>query len=105
MDQGSVLGIISRFRKAIEARGVAVDKIVLYGSHARGAAGEESDIDLIVISRDFERKNYWQRIELLSDAIYEVLEPIEAVAMTPDEWETGDSLLVDFAKNGQVVVG
>ena len=105
MDQGSVLGIISRFRKAVEARGVAIDKIVLYGSHARGAAGEESDIDLIVISRDFERKNYWQRIELLSDAIYEVLEPIEAVAMTPDEWETGESLLVDFAKNGQVVVG
>ncbi|OGW61634.1 MAG: nucleotidyltransferase [Nitrospirae bacterium RBG_16_64_22] len=105
MDQGSVLGIISRFRKAVEARGVAIDKIVLYGSHARGAAGEESDIDLVVISRDFERKNYWQRIELLSDAIYEVLEPIEAVAMTPDEWETGESLLVDFAKNGQVVVG
>ncbi|MEK6813880.1 MAG: nucleotidyltransferase domain-containing protein [Nitrospirota bacterium] len=105
MDQIAVLKIVQRFRKALEARGVVPEKMILYGSHARGAAGEESDIDLIVISRDFEHKTFWQRIELLSEAIYAVLEPIEAVAMTPEEWEAGDSPLVDFAKDGQVVVG
>jgi len=34
---------------------------------------EESDIDLGVISEDFKGKDFWQRIEVLSDAIYEVL--------------------------------
>lgn len=105
MDQSAVLEVVGRFRKALEARGVVPEKMILYGSHARGTAGETSDVDLVVISRDFERKTFWQRIDLLSDAIYEVPEPIEAVAMTPEEWEAGDSPLVDFAKNGQVVVG
>lgn len=59
---------------------------------------EESDIDLGVISEDFKGKNFWQRIEVLSDAIYEVFAPIEAIALTPEEWERGKSFVVDYAK-------
>jgi len=29
--------------------------------------------------------------------------PIEAVAMTPEEWNRGDSFVVDFAQNGEVL--
>jgi len=47
--------------------------------------------------------DYWQRIDLLSDAIYQVFKPIEAVAMTRAEWEKGDSFIVDYARNGEVV--
>ena len=30
---------------------------------------------------------------------------IEAVAMTPQEWQSGDSLIADYARNGEVVYG
>ena len=95
--------IISDFRQALESAGIRPEKILLYGSYAVGNWRPDSDIDLVVISEDFEGKSYWQRIDLLSAAIYKVFQPIEAVAMTPQEWENGDSLIVDYARNGEVV--
>lgn len=103
MDKIAVIDIIGRFRRGIEARGVRLEKVILYGSHATGAATSGSDIDLVVISQDFEGKGFWERIDLLSDVIYEQFVPIEAVALTPGEWERGESVIVEFARNGEVL--
>ena len=105
MDKGAVLKIVSDFAKALEAEGIRLQKIILFGSHSTGTQREDSDIDLIVISDDFAGKGYWDRIEILSAAIATVFEPIEAIAMTPQEWQSGDSLIVDYARNGEVVYG
>lgn len=105
MDKKAVLVIISAFRKAIESAGIRTDKLILFGSYATGEFREDSDIDIVVISRDFNNKSYWERIDILSDAIYEVFEPIEATAFTPEEWQRQESLIVDYAKNGEVVYG
>ncbi|MEW5814801.1 MAG: nucleotidyltransferase domain-containing protein [Spirochaetota bacterium] len=103
MNKKAVLEIIARFRKSVESRGIRVAKLILFGSYAAGAFHEGSDIDIVVISEDFKGKNYWERIELLSDAIYEVFEPIEAIAMTPAEFESGVSFISDFARKGEVL--
>lgn len=105
MDKSAVYKIITAFRKAIEAEGIRADKMILFGSYATGQSREDSDIDIVVISRDFQNKSYWERIDILSNAIYRVLEPIEASAFTPEEWQREDSIIVDFAKNGVVVYG
>jgi len=105
MDKKTVLEIISSFRKAIESKGIKTDKLILFGSYATGRYREDSDIDVVVISQDFNDKGYWERIDILSSAIYQVFQPIEAVAMTPEEWEKGKSLLVDYTKGGEVVYG
>lgn len=86
----------------IEARGIRLKKIILYGSFVTNTNREGSDIDLVVISEDFTGKSYWERIDILADAIYEIFAPIEAVAMTPEEWESEDSFITDFARNGEV---
>jgi hypothetical protein len=39
----------------------------------------------------------------LTDVIYDQFAPVEALAMTPEEWERGDSFVVDFARNGEVL--
>ena len=105
MDKNTVLGILSRFRKVLESKGTKVDKLILFGSYASGTYKEGSDIDVVVISKNFSGKDYWERIDILSDAIYEVFEPIEAVAMTPEEWERKESLVVDYVKDGEVIYG
>ena len=103
MDKKSAIDSLHRFRLALESKGIHIQKLVLYGSYARGMAKEGSDIDVLVISDDFSGKNYWERIDILSDAIYEIFEPIEAVALTVEEWEKGESVIVDYAKEGDVI--
>ncbi len=100
MGQETVLTTIKRFKNALESINIRVDQLILFGSQAEGTAREDSDIDLVVISSSFADKSYWERINILSDAIYEVLAPIEASAFTPDEWKSKKSLITDYAKNG-----
>jgi predicted nucleotidyltransferase len=105
VDKEAVLRIISDFAKALEAENVKPQKIILFGSYSTGTQHEGSDIDLVVISEDFAGKDYWERIDVLAAAIVRVFEPTEAVAMPPQEWESGESRIVDYARNGEVVYG
>lgn len=57
----------------------------MYGSYAKGKAREDSDIDLVVISSDFENMNVRERLETLGLAAGNILEPIEALGYTPKE--------------------
>ena len=104
MDKSTVLNILSRFRSVLETQGLTVNRLILFGSYADGTYKEGSDIDVVVVSDDFEGKDYWERVNILSDAIYEIFEPIEAVAMTPEEWERGDSVVGKLARGGEVII-
>jgi predicted nucleotidyltransferase len=103
MDKKSALGAIDHFRLALESKNIRIHRVILYGSFAQGRAREGSDIDVLVISNSFSGKDYWERIEILSEAIYEVFEPIEAVGLTIEEWEKGESVIVDFAREGETI--
>jgi predicted nucleotidyltransferase len=64
---------------------IHAERIILYGSYARGNPGEDSDIDLIVISSDFKNMNIRERLEISGLAAGNVFEPIEALGYTPQE--------------------
>jgi predicted nucleotidyltransferase len=49
------------------SHGIKVDAVVLYGSYANGTADEDSDIDVAVISADFEGVPLWRRQEIIAD--------------------------------------
>ena len=103
MGQDTVLKTVRQFKKALESANIEVEQLILFGSYAAGTAHESSDIDLVVISSSFTNKSYWERIDILAEAIYKVFAPIEASAFTPEEWRTDNSLIVDYAKNGVLV--
>ena len=103
MGQETVLTTVKKFKNALESINIRVDQLIMFGSQAEGTAREDSDIDLVVISSSFINKSYWERINILSDAIYQVFAPIEASAFTPDEWKSKKSLISDYAKNGVLV--
>ena len=103
MGKKDVLNILLRFKESLERNHIHVDRLILFGSWAKGTQQEGSDIDVVVISQDFENKDYWARINILSEAIYQVFQPIEAVAMTPQEWDSKESPVCEFAKQGEVI--
>ncbi|OGJ90460.1 MAG: nucleotidyltransferase [Candidatus Raymondbacteria bacterium RifOxyA12_full_50_37] len=103
MDKETALNILRRFKASLEAHGVIVARMVLFGSYAAGTQTEGSDIDVVVVSNSFRKLNHWQRIELMSKALYEVFEPIETRALTTEEWENNSLLTVQYAKSGALI--
>ncbi len=55
MVKKAILAKLKRFKRLLEQDGLAVDKLLLYGSYARGTPRKDSDIDVCVISRAFGR--------------------------------------------------
>jgi len=84
--------IIQRYRAQLEKMGVTAERILLYGSHPAGSAREGSDIDLIVVSKDWEKFSNRQRLEILGVAAARILEPVQAQGFTPAEIERGTLL-------------
>jgi predicted nucleotidyltransferase len=48
-----VIKVIRRFTEAINKKGITIDKVVLYGSYAKGRERPDSDIDMAIVSKDF----------------------------------------------------
>jgi len=103
MDKNDAINAVVRFGKALENQGLKVGKLILFGSYANGTQREGSDIDVVVVSTGFEGMGYWDRIDIISKAIYEVWEPIEATAYTPEEWTAGATTICEYAKSGELV--
>ena len=56
--------IVSKYIQALRNRNIRVEKAILFGSCAKGTAGEESDIDIAIISPDFGRDYFEEAIML-----------------------------------------
>ncbi len=81
--------VVAEYRRQLQALGIHPEEIYLYGSYAKGTDHEGSDIDLLVISRDFARLNLRERLEVLGVAAARLLVPIQALGYTPDEMAAG----------------
>jgi predicted nucleotidyltransferase len=45
---------------------IKVDGVLLFGSYAYGGANRHSDVDLVIISPDFAKQDFWSRVGWLS---------------------------------------
>jgi len=64
------------------------ERIILFGSHARGTAGPDSDVDLLVVMRGVEgrRRKAATEIDL---ALKGIELPADSLVITPEDLERG----------------
>lgn len=109
MIEDRVIEAIIFTEKRLEDNGINVSKIILFGSHARGAATPESDIDIIIVSDDFEGKDLLARAQMTKDAeisaIKRFMMPFDIITKTDAKLKNVDSLIADYAMEGEVVYG
>lgn len=81
------------------------EQIVLFGSHARGTAGPDSDVDLLVIM-PFSGSKRAKQFELRM-AVYDVDVPKDILLVSPEEVATNrdipGTLIQPALQEGQVV--
>jgi uncharacterized protein len=77
---------LTAFCEQLRRAHIRPERLLLFGSWARGEQREESDIDLIVISRDFARLGDLRRLETLGIAAGRARVSVEAHGYTPEEF-------------------
>lgn len=97
---------LERLRKISERlkKEYHAEKVILYGSHARGEATEDSDVDLFIIASTKER--FFQRMATVRGLIRDLRNglPISPIVLTPKEVEKrveiGDQFIIEIIEKG-----
>ena len=63
------------------------DRVILFGSYARGTADEHSDVDFLVITRAAEKGNRRRLMSEMDQALWGLSIARDIVIITPDEFE------------------
>lgn len=73
-----------------------VEQVILFGSYATGKANEFSDIDLAVVSPDFQGKPEMEILQHLSRMTVGIDTSLEVLAFTPEELASPDPLSFSY---------
>ena len=94
-----VVEIAKRYARMVADR-MSISMVVLYGSHVRGSADKNSDIDIAVVVDNF-RGNYLQTSAELFNLVRSVNRRIEPVLLCRDHDKSG--FLENVLKHGKIV--
>lgn len=89
--------VLSQLKKGLtELYGERFKRLYLYGSYARGDHQEGSDLDVLVILKDFERApiELERTDELMGELSLEYLITISPLFMREDDWLNADKPLL-----------
>ncbi|MFZ3238659.1 MAG: nucleotidyltransferase domain-containing protein [Stellaceae bacterium] len=95
--------VLKRFRAGLEALyGDRIERVVLFGSRARGDAQEDSDYDVAVFLKDLADR--WQELDrivpLVTDILYDDGAFIHAMPYRAGSYEDRTSLMREIRREG-----
>ncbi len=91
MDKERILEVVEFMKHMLHENGITSPEVILFGSRNGGTPKETSDVDMIIISPAFEKKDIFQRSELVTSSklavIRKFLVPLDIIFLTPGEFE------------------
>lgn len=97
-------------RELFQQRGINISKIIVFGSYARGKEVQDSDIDIIIISKDFRGKDIFEKVELTKgvhrELVKKIKKPVDIMYYSDVEWNESYSLIINAARQeGEIIYG
>lgn len=95
--------ILQRFKAALDAMyGGRIDRVVLFGSRARGDAGPDSDYDVAVFLRSL--PDQWRELDRLADLRVDFLDEtgafFDAKPWPAEAWADRSPLMHEIRRDG-----
>lgn len=102
-EKGPVIETIKLYIKELAKNQIPISRAILFGSHAKGIARPESDIDIALISEAFtgDRFEDRRRIVPLRRNIDSRIEPIP---FKPEDFNDGGILAEEMKKTGVAIL-
>jgi len=97
MDQTTINEVIDYLKQSLISYGIHVDSIALFGSALNGTMNNDSDIDLIIISSDFNNLDLFERAKLTmkpeTDTMRKYKIPMDILNLSPEEYNESKTRL------------
>jgi len=104
MVDAKVLETVNFFGAQLRKNGVRINNLILFGSSSTGTATTGSDIDIAIISEDFNNRDIFDRALLTKDAEMHTVKkfkvPLDVITLTPQEYEDQKSLIAGTIRKG-----
>ncbi len=99
MLEQSVLTSVKNYLAALSSNGINVESAVVFGSQAKGKSDEWSDIDLLIISPQFDDLKDRSAVNLLWRLAARVDSRIEPIPCGSRQWREDDaSAIIEIAR-------
>jgi len=99
MLEDSVLTAVRQYLAALKDAGIEVELAVIYGSQASGEAHEWSDIDLLVVSAQYDALKDRSAIKFLWQLAARIDSRIEPIPCGSRQWREDDSsAIIEIAR-------
>ena len=100
--------IMERYREAVDkfaeeamkTYGANIERIILFGSVARGEAGKKSDIDILVVWNGNEDEGWRKMTGLAFDILLETKEYISVKVVVSDDMKSQNPFINNVIKDG-----
>lgn len=95
----TIVRVVQDYLIAVQRSGVRVSRAILFGSYARGDAGPDSDVDVLIIAPEFDGPYDHARIDLLWILRAQTDSRIEPIAIGERQWREDDvSTIIEIAR-------
>lgn len=108
MDKREIRLIKDTVSSVLDFNRVELNRIVLFGSYVKNEQTTDSDIDLIIVSKNFRNDTYFKRIDkvlnLNSTLVKTIKKPFDVLLYSDTEWDDSATIMIREAKkNGKTL--
>lgn len=101
MVESTILRTIQQYLDTVRQADIHVSRAILFGSHVRGEAHPDSDIDILVIAPEFDEPYDKGRVDLLWELRARSDSRIEPIPVGERQWQDGPpdaSAIIEIAR-------
>lgn len=104
MADEAIINIVRRYLDILNENGIRAEKAILYGSYARGDAGEYSDIDILVLSEQFDQDR-WEKNSQLWRLTLDADMRIQPIPVGVRQFlEDDESIVIEMARREGIAI-
>ncbi|MDI6791399.1 MAG: nucleotidyltransferase domain-containing protein [bacterium] len=93
---------VEEFLNMVEASGVRLEMVILFGSYATGKASKWSDIDVALVSKDFTGLRFYDR-KKLNPSLIKTDKRIEIHPFRPEDFNEKDPFVKEIIQYGYLL--